>query len=257
VNYVSPRVHIERLKLEFEIMYQQRTYRSRTSSTDLIGFEVIVKETDLFVLAETDLQKETTTAVLNYRHQLEDYIAHDPEFLTALVPYPVSELAPQIVQAMAFSGEQAKVGPMAAVAGAIADFVAIDLADKPGDLIIENGGDIYIRTKKPRRMLVYAGDSPFSEKLGIEISPEQTPCGVCTSSGTVGHSLSFGKADAITILAKTATLADAVATAVGNLVKEPTDINSGIEFAQRIDGVNGVLIVIQDKLGVWGQIKLV
>ena len=237
-------------------MFQERTYRSKTAAPDLIGFEVVVKETDLFILAEKGLKEATTTAVLKYRHQLEDYIAKDPEFQTTLVPYPVSDFAPQLVKNMAHAAQLANVGPMAAVAGAISDFVAKELAGKTDELIIENGGDIFIQTKKPRRVLVYAGTSPFSEKVAIEIAPEQTPCGVCSSSGTVGHSLSFGKADAVTILATTATLADAVATAVGNIIKEPNDINTGIEFAQKIEGVFGILIIIQDKLGVWGSIKL-
>jgi hypothetical protein len=237
-------------------MFQERTYRTKITASDLVGFEVAVKETDLFILAEKELKEETTTAVLKYRNQLEKYITNDPEFQTALVPYPVSDFAPMMVKAMATAAQNANVGPMAAVAGAINDFVAKELLLKTEELIIENGGDIFIQTKKPRRLLVYAGDSPFSEKLAIAIEPEQTPCGVCTSSGTVGHSLSFGKADAVTILATTATLADAIATAVGNIIKEPKDINGGIELAQKIDGVQGILIIIQDKLGVWGTIKL-
>ncbi|MCX7920232.1 MAG: UPF0280 family protein [bacterium] len=237
-------------------MHQERTYRARSVASDLVRFEVGIQETDLLIFAERDLKAEATAAVLKYRNQIEDYIIQDPEFQTILVPYPVSELAPQIVKQMAAAANQANVGPMAAIAGAIADFVALDLADNTRDLIIENGGDIYIRTQKPRRILIYAGNSPYSEKVGIEIRPEQTPCGVCTSSGTVGHSLSFGKADAVTIVAKTATLADAVATAVGNIIKEPTDINAGIAFARNIQGITGVVIIIKDKLGVWGDIQL-
>lgn len=237
-------------------MYQKRMYRTKIGSADLVGFEVVVKETDLFILAEKDLKPEAITAVLKYRYQLEEYIAKDPEFQTTLAPYPVSDFAPTIVREMATAAQRAKVGPMAAVAGAIADFVAKELLSKTNELIIENGGDIFIQTQKLRRILVYAGSSPFSEKLAIEISPEQTPCGICTSSGTVGHSLSFGKADAVTILASTATIADAVATAVGNIIKEPKDINTGIEYAQNIDAVRGILIIIQDKLGIWGKLKL-
>lgn len=237
--------------------YQERTYRKNTTATDLVGFEVAIKETDLFILAEVELKKETTSAILKYRNQLEAYMVQQPEFQTSLVPYPVSDLAPAIVKDMAQAAQRVNVGPMAAVAGAMADYVGKDLAAFSQELIIENGGDIFIRSDKPRRMSVYAGDSPFSNKIAIEIPPDLTPCGVCTSSGTVGPSLSFGKADAVTILGTTATLADAAATAVGNLVKVPQDINSAIESGQQIDGVFGILIAIQDKLGVWGKITLV
>jgi uncharacterized protein len=236
--------------------YQERTYREKTTATDLVGFEVVVKETDLFILAEKELKKETTSAILKYRNQIEDYIANYPEFQKSLVPYRVSDLAPAIIKDMAEAAQRANVGPMAAVAGAMAEYVGKDLTAYSQELIIENGGDIFIRTSRPRRMLVYAGDSPFSYKIGIEIAPELTPCGVCTSSGTVGHSLSFGKADAVTIIGSTATIADAAATAVGNLVKQPQDINMAIDYGQKIDGVLGILIAIQDKLGIWGKIKL-
>ncbi|MFB3895500.1 MAG: UPF0280 family protein [bacterium] len=237
--------------------YQERTYRKKTTATDLVGFEVAIKETDLFILAESELKKETTAAILKYRNQLEEYIAQQPEFQTSLVPYPVSDLAPAIAKDMALAAQRTHVGPMAAVAGAIADYVGKDLTAFSHELIIENGGDIYIRSDKLRRMSIYAGNSPFSYKIAIEIPPELTPCGVCTSSSTVGPSLSFGKADAVTIIGTTATLADAAATAVGNLVKTPQEINAAIEFGQQIDGVLGILIAIQDKLGVWGKITLV
>jgi ApbE superfamily uncharacterized protein (UPF0280 family) len=104
---------------------------------------------------------------------------------------------------------------------------------------------------------IYAGHSPLSLKIGIVISPEETPLGICTSSGTVGHSLSFGKADAVCILSKSAALADAVATTVGNMVQEKKDIELGLEKGKEIDGVLGVLVIVGEKMGVWGKIQLV
>jgi hypothetical protein len=123
-------------------------------------------------------------------------------------------------------------------------------------VIIENGGDIYLATSKERKIGIYAGDSPLSLKIGIVIGPKENPLGVCTSSGTVGHSLSFGKADAVCILSKSAALADAVATAVGNVVKEKKDIEYGLELAREIEGVLGVLIIVGEKMGVWGNVTL-
>jgi ApbE superfamily uncharacterized protein (UPF0280 family) len=237
-------------------MYEKRTYRNLVKTDDLIKFEVIVKETDLLVRAEKDLSRETRESVLKYRHQLETYIAMNPEFQKSLVPLKDDPGVPEIVQEMIRTSQLAQVGPMAAVAGAMAESVSKDLLKFSKEVIVENGGDIYLVTSRERIIGVYAGHSPLSLKIGIIIEPEETPIGVCTSSGTVGHSLSFGKADAVCILSKSAALADAAATAVGNLVRDKTDIQSGLERGREIEGVSGTLIMVGEKMGVWGNIKL-
>ncbi len=237
-------------------MYEERAYRNLVKTDDLVKFEVIVKETDLLVRAERDLSPETRESVLRHRHQLETYIEADPEFQKSLSPLKNNPYAPEIVREMLRTSRLAGVGPMAAVAGAIAESVAKDLLRLSREVIIENGGDIYLVTSKLRTVGIYAGASPFSHKLGILIEPEETPLGVCTSSGTVGPSLSFGKADAVCILSKSAALADAAATAVGNAVKEKKDIESGLERGKEIEGVLGMVIVVKGKIGVWGNVKL-
>jgi hypothetical protein len=146
---------------------------------------------------------------------------------------------------------------MAAVAGAMAECVSKDLLKLSKEVIVENGGDIYLATSRERTIGIYAGDSPLSLKIGIVISPEDSPLGVCTSSGTVGPSLSFGKADAVCILAKSSALADAVATAVGNIIKEKKDIELGLGRGREIAGVLGALIIVEEKMGVWGNVKLI
>jgi ApbE superfamily uncharacterized protein (UPF0280 family) len=148
---------------------------------------------------------------------------------------------------------------MAAVAGAIAGRVGRDLLDrgKTGEIIVENGGDIFVATRTEARIGIFAGASPLSGKVGIVVPAGQMPVGVCTSSGTVGHSLSFGKADAVTVVAGCTALADAVATAVGNVVKEKRDIDSGLSLARDIEGISGVVIIIGDKIGAWGDIELI
>jgi hypothetical protein len=145
---------------------------------------------------------------------------------------------------------------MAAVAGAMAESVSKDLLKLSKEVIVENGGDIYLTTSKERTIGIYAGDSPISLKVGIVISPEETPLGVCTSSGKVGPSLSFGKADAVCILAKSSALADAAATAVGNVVREKKDISLGLGRAREIEGILGTLIIVEEKMGIWGRIQL-
>jgi len=142
------------------------------------------------------------------------------------------------------------------VAGAMAEFVSKDLLKISKQVIVENGGDIYLATLKERMIGVYAGASPLSMKLGILVSPEDSPLGVCTSSGTVGPSLSFGKADAVCILSKSAAIADAAATAVGNVVREKKDIERGLEKGKEVEEVLGTLIIVGERMGVWGDIRL-
>ena len=237
-------------------MYEERTYRDLVKTDDLVKFEVIVKETDLLIRAEKDLSREAREAVLKYRHQLETYISFHPAFQRSLVPIEDDVFAPEIVREMIRVSRLARVGPMAAVAGAVAEFVSKDLLRSSKDVIVENGGDIYLAASRERTVGIYAGDSPFSLKLGITVEAEETPMGICTSSGTVGPSLSFGKADAVCILSKSAALADAVATAVGNVVQEKKDIERGLERGREIEGVLGILIIVGDKIGVRGDVKL-
>ena len=238
-------------------MYEKRTYRNLVKTDDLVKFEVIVKETDLLVRAERNLTNETRESVLKYRHQLETYIEANPEFQRSFIALKDDPYAPEIVREMIRTSELAQVGPMAAVAGAMAEFISKDLSPISKEVIIENGGDIYLATSKERTIGIFAADSPLSLKIGIVISPEDSPLGICTSSGTVGPSLSFGKADAVCILSKSATLADAAATAVGNIVKEKKDIELGLERGKEIEGLLGMLIIVGEKMGVWGNVKLI
>jgi len=237
-------------------MYEERTYRNLVKTDDLIKFEVIVKETDLLVRAERDLSKETRESVLKYRQQLETYIGMNPPFQESLLPLTDDLYAPEIVREMIRTSQLARVGPMASVAGAMAEMVSRDLLKLSKEVIVENGGDIYLATSKERTIGIYAGNSALSLKIGIVISPEESPLGVCTSSGTVGPSLSFGKANAVCLLSKSAALADAAATAVGNVVKEKKDIELGLERGREIQGVLGTLIIFEEKMGIWGNIKL-
>jgi len=237
-------------------MYEERTYRNLVKTDDLINFEVIVKETDLLVRAERDLSKETRESVLKYRHQLETYIAANPTFHESLLPLTDDPYAPEIVREMIRTSQLARVGPMAAVAGAMAEMVSRDLLKFSKEVIVENGGDIYLATSKERIIGIYAGNSALSLKIGIVISPEKSPLGVCTSSGTVGPSLSLGKANAVCLVSKSAALADAAATAVGNVVKDKKDIELGLERGREIAGILGALIIVEEKMGVWGNIKL-
>jgi ApbE superfamily uncharacterized protein (UPF0280 family) len=237
-------------------VFQQRTYRHWIKGNNLVPFHATVEETDLFISAHYDLQKEAVKETIRYRALIEHYIERHPTFLTSLEPLQVKVDAPEIVKEMSEAAYKAGVGPMAAVAGAIAEGVGRELLKFSPEVIVENGGDIFLNIQKRRMVGIYAGDSPFTGELVLEIDPEETPLGICTSSGTVGHSLSFGRADAVIVLSPSAALADAAATATGNLIKEVDDIPRGIDFARRIVGLTGLVIIKGDKMGAWGQIKL-
>ena len=165
--------------------------------------------------------------------------------------------AHELIQAMAVAGKTAGVGPMAAVAGALAEFIGWDLIRKSKELIVENGGDIFLASGQERTVSIFAGHSPFSHRIGIRIKPDRTPLGICTSSGTVGHSLSFGKCDAVTVLSSSTALADAAATAAGNRVQTPGEIQKGLDCLASIPGVQGGLIIVGDSMGAWGDLELV
>ena len=239
-------------------MYKPRNYRKWTKADDLVYFEVTEKETDLAVYADSDLKNMTRDAVSQLRHDLESYIRADPDFFSSLEPLELKDSAPEIARVMARAAKKAGVGPMAAVAGAFSDFIGRELLKSSKQVIIENGGDIFISSLIPRTIGVYAGEeSPFTGRLAISVESAKNGLGVCTSSGTVSHSLSFGRTDATLIISDSAALADAAATAAGNAVKSKDDIEKGIAVARTIEGVKGVLIIVGDKLGTWGSIKLV
>ncbi|MGQ9920239.1 MAG: UPF0280 family protein [Desulfobacca sp.] len=234
----------------------QPQYRSRIARSKLTAFRVKIQQTDLLIQAQADWQELAARVVLQERRALEGYIAAHPDFLETLSPWPADPLAPPLVQAMIRAGGQVEVGPMAAVAGAIAQSVGQALLPLSPEVIVENGGDIYLRLAAPATVALFAGTSPLSLKVGLRLEPGQTPLGVCTSSGTVGHSLSFGRADAACVLAADTALADAAATALGNRVKSPVDIGPALEWLSSIAGILGGVIIVGDKLGAWGAVEL-
>jgi len=237
--------------------YQERFYRSQINTPDWVSFTIQVKESDLWIRARKDLSAESYERLFQYRHSLEVYIQQHPEFKDSLQPLGQDPLAPPIVQTMLQAGQTAGVGPMAAVAGAIAMFVGQDLLAFSPEVIIENGGDLFIFSQEPLIVGIFAGESPLSGRLGIQLPPSPEPVGLCTSSATVGPSLSFGRADAVTILSSSAALSDAVATGVGNRVRSKNDIQPALEWAQTIPEVEGALIIIGEQMGVWGNLELV
>ena len=207
--------------------------------------------------AREDLTKITRELVLQHRGVIEAYVKINPEFLETLHPLQIREPAPNIVRAMAGAGRRAGVGPMAAVAGTLAEYVGKDLLSHSPEVIVENGGDIFLKTDEPVVIGVFAGKSSLSLQIGLRIHSNDGPKAVCTSSGTIGHSLSLGKADAVCIASDSCALADAVATAIGNMVRSKNDIQSAIEAAKNIDNIDGIAIIVGEDMGLWGAMEMV
>ena len=237
--------------------YEERTYRNLIFKDNLKSCNVAIAESDLFISSDIDLSTQAKKSLLHHRSLLENYIKKHPQFLTALLPLPGDDLAPAIVRDMLITSNSCGVGPMASVAGAIAQFVGKDLFDLAETLIIENGGDIYLKSKDKLTVSVYAGESPLSYKINFIVKPEKTPVGICTSSATVGPSLSFGKADAVCVISKSATLSDAAATAIGNKVKSKKDIKTALDYGIKIPGVKGIIIVCGNDMGAIGEVQFV
>jgi ApbE superfamily uncharacterized protein (UPF0280 family) len=235
---------------------EPRTYRTRMARPGLTAFRVEVQETDLWVLAARDFSREVRELVIQERQQLEAYIAGHPAFLTSLTPWPEDPFAPSLVREMIAAAVIAQVGPMAAVAGALAARVGQRLAPMSPEVIVENGGDIYLAFTQPATVALFAGKSPLSHKVALKLDPASSPLGVCTSSATVGHSLSFGKADAACVLAKNTALADAAATALGNRIQGPDSINPALDWIASLPDILGAVVIVGEKLGAWGQVEL-
>lgn len=229
-------------------------------NSDLVFFVVQVRETLLSVHAQRNLKEKALSAVLKNRDEIESHIDKYPEFLMSFEPLPVQESLPdrpEIIKEMLSAARVASVGPMAAVAGSIAEYVGKALLPFSSEIIVGNGGDIFMVCEKRRNIRVYAGNSPLTENIALQVAPEETPLGICTSSGTFGHSFSFGKADAVIAIAPSASLADASATAIGNLVESAAHIPKAIEFAQGIKGLRGVVIIKDNEIMSWGKVKII
>jgi hypothetical protein len=237
--------------------WEPRTYRRTVDAVGLVTFEVVLAETDLQISASADLSGIAADLVRSLRADLKGYIATHPRFAESYVPVEVEPGAPEIVRAMADAARVAGVGPMAAVAGAIAERVARGLAGHAAEVIVENGGDLFVIGRTQRLIALVAGDSPLSGTVAIALPPEMQPAAVCTSSGKVGHSVSHGSSHAVTIVASDGALADAVATAVGNTVHDAGDVEPALERARAIEGVRGAVVIAGESIGAAGGVTLV
>ncbi len=242
--------------------YAARTYRQQMGDQQLYNFEVRVQETDLYITCDRQLEEEALQQVIRLRNQLENYIHHHPEFQSSLLPLPLDPTAPRIVHEMLQAGLAANVGPMAAVAGAVAEHVGRALLQTGcKEIVVENGGDVFVHRSCEVQIGIYAGESPLSNRVGVLLKPEQMPMGVCTSSGKIGHSLSFGMADSVTVLAASTAIADAAATRLGNEVGRnqtgKKEIEHVLQIARTFPEISGTIVICGELMGAVGDVKLI
>jgi uncharacterized protein len=227
----------------------------------MIKRRILIEETDITLKSDIE-PHNLANFILNQRKELKSYIRAHNEFQTSLEPLKVGE-APLIVKIMEKAADKAGVGPMAAVAGTISQLSLNFLLNQGAHYaIVDNGGDISLKTNKDVIMGLYAGESSLSGKIGFKIKHQKTPMGICTSSGTVGHSISFGKADSVTVFSSEASTADALATSIANHATGNVDhdivencLGKAEEFREYF---RGVLVVVGEAAGTTGKIpKLV
>lgn len=235
--------------------YADRDYRALHHAKDLLYYRVSVKETDLHIGTRRVLEAEALEAILAARQAVEAAIADRPRFRSSLEPLQSHGTEPPIIRRMLEAGASASVGPMAAVAGAIAEFVGRRLSGRSREVIVENGGDVFLRGDRERLVAVHAGTSPLSGLLAVAVQPGDG-LGVCTSSATVGHSLSLGRADAALVIAGSCALADAAATRLGNLCTGAEAIQPALEEICAIPGIEGALVVMEEQIGMLGNIVI-
>ena len=236
--------------------FAYRDYREKAAPPGLVSFGVTVGETDLWIAADRDLTKEAVRSIQVHRSDIEEYIQHHPRFIETLEPWEEPASRGSLPARMIDAAAAVDLGPMAAVAGALAHAVAEDLSKFSSRILVENGGDLFLVGEEPNTVGLWAGPSPLSGRLGLVLNPGSGTA-VCTSSGTVGPSLSFGKADCATVIAPSGALADAAATALGNRVKTPGDIEGALDWALSVKGITGAVVILGDALGAKGDVKLV
>ena len=244
-------------------LFQPRTYRTQFNNTRFTGFEVKYLETDLWIgidplSFQNEMKEVALKKIIELRQKLNDYIKKEPFFAKSLKPFQPGKFAPKEAMKMATAAEKAGIGPMSTVAGLFAREAgeAILQNFSVNEMVIENGGDIYVLLKNELTFSVFAGDSILSERVGLAIPAELNKFGICTSAGTVGPSFSAGKADAVVVVCKDVLLADAFATAFGNKVKSPNEVEKVINLSEKYPEILSLLIICEDKVGIKGDFEL-
>ena len=254
-TFYSAAISLDRLGSEKT--YKNRDiYRNRVKNKEEFSYRVSYKNTEFIVSSNRDIKNYIEGPLRDVYRDLEYVIEKDPSFLKSLSPVKLKEFYPATISRMCELSSEFGVGPMAAVAGTVNDYVASFIPDSVENLFIENGGDVYIRSSYDVRTGIYVDNPFFSDSLLVKIKASSTPCGLCASSGKFGHSLSLGKCDLAVVLSGSSISADAAATAVANSVAKIKDIETAINKYKGFDRVLGMLIIKDDRVGIWGEFEL-
>lgn len=227
-----------------------------------------LKETFVWITADekryVEIAKEEIT---RRRKELERFVRWHPYFLVTLERYQVDEVEvggtiiiekdelPEVVRRMIDAAGKFGIGPMSAVAGTLAEFAVEAMQDAGATYaMVDNGGDIALINDREVLVGIYAGESQFSNRIALRVKPSSSLIGICTSSGTVGHSISFGIADAATVISTSASLSDAAATALCNAVTDAQSIPDAFCSINHVESIEGALIIYKDVLATWGKV---
>jgi len=246
------------------MLFESKSYRNSFPKERFKSFEIENEDGSLWIGVDPDSFKEemigTAQAFMTEKlNELAAYIAEEPFFRKSLKPCPVTENAPDIAHSMAAAGELAVVGPMAAKNAILAELVGKMLLERfeIGELIVENGGDLYLKLQNSLIVSIFAGDSDISGMVGIEIQPGQTPLGIGTGTGTKGTPMNHGAAEAVFIVAKKAAEAGAFAVGLGNKIKSPEDVDKVLMRIEIISEIEGAVLILDDQIGLRGDIELI
>ena len=235
--------------------YKDRFYRPKEACP--YRLEVSYKETDMYLHCDTPLDRNEVRAIIKeYYDQIDGYIRRNRRFLSSLTALPDDNDAPPIIQDMLSASQMSGIGPFSSVAGAMSWYVGGALAKSCGELMIENGGDLYLNIHGDKKIGVYLGEQSNPRFLSLLITARDEPFGICSSSATISHSLNFGRADLVTVVAATSVIADTFATALSNKVKSAYDIKEVLKEAQMSPSIEGILIACEQKIALWGKLAL-
>ena len=216
-----------------------------------------IGETAVTVAADEEYIGYATDAIVRTRRDIVRQISDDPFFLTTFDPYDCPRTACETVKRMCEAAKSAGVGPMATVAGTVAQCALEAMVERGSTHCwVDNGGDIALFVDRPVIAEVFC-DPTSSEAFGLELGPTGRPLGVCASSGRLGHSVSLGDTDIAVAQCDSAILADALATAIGNAVSAEEDLGHCFERFSGLAGFQGALVLRDGSAGVFGSVDRV
>jgi hypothetical protein len=236
-------------------MYEERFYRKECRSK--FSLEIVFKESDLFISSDTELEKEKAKEILKkYYTEIENYIKKNPNFFSSLTPLEENKSAPPIIKDMLACSQLTGIGPFSSVAGAIAFYVGKELLNFSSEVIVENGGDIFLKINEDKKIGIYLGEKFSKKYLTLKIKKRKSPFGIASSSSYLGHSLNFGRVDLLTVIAKNSIIADGFATSLSNRIKKEEDVREVLEFVKNNSFLEGVLIFFEGKIFLWGDFEI-